>query len=164
MNDIITKLAGDTSFWVMLSTLLCFGIIALKGRTAIAQGLNDRAEAIRQRLAEAEALRLEAEAVLAESHARADRAAREAEGIVNNAKQRAEQLRMQMEADFTAMISREESRAKVRIARLESEAVDSVKALIVSQAMDQVKASVANDKIKPSIDAALDDMKTVLQK
>lgn len=164
MNDIITKLAGDTSFWVMLSTLLCFAIIGLKGRKAIAQGLNDRSEAIRLRLAEAEALRLEAEAVLAESHARADRAAREAEEIVNNAKQRAEQLRTQLEADFNAMIAREESRAKVRIARLETEAVDSVKALIVSQAMDQVKASVANDKIKPSIDAALDDVKTVLQK
>lgn len=161
----IAGLVADTNFWVMLSTVLCFAFIAIKGRHAIAAGLAERTKAIRQRLDEAEALRQEAEALLAQARDKSDKAMDEAETIVENARRRAEQMREELEQETRNMIAREELKAKNRIARMEEEAVRVVKDHIISQSLEQVKTSVANDvKIKPSLNASLDSLKTVLQK
>ncbi len=165
MNDVIAKLIADTSFWVMLSTVLCFAFIAIKSRGAVAAGLAARTEAIRQRLEEAETLRREAEAMLATMREKSEKAMQEAEFIVQNAHRRAEQMREEMEEETRNVIAREELKAKNRISRMEEETVRAVKDRIITLALDQVKTSVANDvKIKPSIDASMNSIKDVLQK
>lgn len=165
MSTFFAGLVADTNFWVMLSTLLCFGFIAVKGRHAVAAGLADRTESIRQRLDEAETLRLEAQALLQQTQEKSEKAMQEAEFIVQNAHRRAEQMAEQMEKDLTAMIAREELKAKNRIARMEEETVQAVKNSIITLALDGVKTSAANDvRIKPSIDASMDSIKSILQK
>lgn len=165
MNEMITQLIADTNFWVMLSTVLCFGFIAVKARHSVAAGLAARTDAIRKNLDEAETLRKEAEAVLAAAQEKADKAAQEAEFIVTNAKNRAEQMRQEMETATRNMIEREELKAKNRIARMEEETIRDIKERIINLAVEQAQQSVANDSsIKPSIDASLDVMKTALQK
>lgn len=165
MIELFERLIGDTNFWVMLSTVLCFAFIAIKSRHSVADGLATRTDAIRQRLEEAESLRKEAEAVLLAAQDKADKAAEEAEFIVTNAKTRAEQMRQEMEASTRNMIEREELKAKNRIARLEEETIRDIKDRIITLAVNQAQQSVANDSaIRPSIDASLAVMKTALKK
>lgn len=165
MSDVFARLIADTNFWVMLSTVLCFGFIAVKSRHSVAAGLAARTDAIRQRLEEAETLRREAEALLAATREQSEKAMQEAEFIVQNAHRRAEQMREEMEQETRNVIAREELKAKNRIARMEEETVKAVKDRIITLALDQVKTSVANDvKIKPSLDASMNGIKDVLQK
>lgn len=161
----IDGLVADTNFWVMLSTVLCFAFIAVKGRHAVAAALAARTVAVKQRLDEAEALRLEAQALLNEAREKSEKAMDEAKQIVENAQRRADQMRQQMEQDTRDMIAREELKAKSRIARMEEETVKLVKEQIIGGALQQVKTSVANDaKIKPSLSASLSSIQSVLKK
>lgn len=160
-----TALIGDTSFWVMVSTLLCFGFIGWKAAKPIKGGLDGRAAQIAARLAEAEALRLEAQNILEEYKLKSQNALNEAESVLENAKARAEHLRTQLEKELKDSIARQEQNAKTRIARMEEEAINAIKSKIIATTITNVKAH-ANDQqlIAPSIDSSLDDIKKILTK
>lgn len=165
MNDMITGLIADTNFWVLLSTVLCIGFIAFKAAKPVVAALDDRANTISARLAEAEALRNEAAAILAEYQVKANQAMKEADEIVANAQRRAEQMRVDMEEELKQAIARQELNAKNRMARLEEEAMTTIKAAIISEAMTKVKAHVANDTPPGQLDGdVMNDLKQVLQK
>jgi len=160
-----TALIGDTSFWVMVSTLLCFGFIAWKAWSPIKGGLDARAVMITTRLNEAEALRIEAQNILEEYKQKSQNALNEADSVLQNAKARAEHLRVQMEKELKDSIARQELNAKNRIARMEEEAISAIKSKIITATLTQVKEH-ANDQqlIAPSIDQSLDDIKKILKK
>ena len=165
MSAWFMTLIGDTAFWVMVSTLLCFGFIAWKAWSPIKSGLDARAVAIADRLNEAEALRIEAQGILEEYKEKSRNALNEAESVLQNAKLRADHLRVQMEAELKAGIARMELNAKNRIARMEEEAMSAIKSKIITATLTQVK-EYANDHqlIAPSIDHSMDDIKKILQK
>ncbi len=148
----------DSSFWVAVSTLLCVGFIAWKAWRPILQALDGRAAAIHQRLAEAETLRVEAEAILNEYKQKSANALTEAEEILRNAQTRADQMRRQMENDLKEAIARQEAGAQSRIARLEAEAIEAVKEAVVAAAIAQVrekfeKEGVSSQDLEASIKA-----------
>lgn len=165
MQDIISRLAGDTNFWVAVSTVVCFVFLGVKARHAVAAGLQEREDSIRKRLEEAEQLRTEAEAMLEDARTRVARATQEAEQILADAGSRAEQLRAKMEADLAAVIAREEMRAQIRMNRMHDDVTGAIKDSIITQAVAQVEYVVANDvTIPPSIETALADVASVLKK
>jgi F-type H+-transporting ATPase subunit b len=153
----IAHLLADPTFWVMISTVLCFGFIGFKAYKPILTGLDSRAEAIRHRLAEADALHREAEMILEEYKQKSANAMVEAQEIMKNAEARVEQLRVQMEAELKDSIARQEANAKMRIARMQNEAIDAVKSAIVQTSVEHaqgtIKDSAANQNALNSLDA-----------
>lgn len=165
MNEMIAHLAGDTSFWVMVSTVLCFGFIAFKARRPIIDGLDGRAAAIQQRLAEAETLRAEAQSMLEEYKRKSVQAMTEADEIMTNAQRRVDQMRTEMEKALQESIARQELNAKNRIARMEEEAMQVIKNTLVNSVLTKVKSQAANQSLgTASIDDSMDDLKKILQK
>ena len=165
MNEWFSNLLQQPEFWVMVSTLLCFGFIASKAWKPIQSGLDARTATIEKRLAEAEALRVEAQNILQEYKQRSENALHEAEEVLKNAQRRADHLRVQMEKELHETIARHEITAKNRIARMEEEAIRSIKNKIISTTLTQVKTQAANqDLVTPSIDQSMDDIKKILQK
>lgn len=160
-----TALISDTSFWVMVSTLLCFSFIAVKASKPIKSGLDARGESIAARLAEAEELRQKAQDLVEEYKQKAQNALDEAESVLENAKLRAEHLRVQLEKELTASIARQEQNAKTRIARMEEEAINAIKSQIIENTIAQVKAHANDAEMAPaSINDSLDDIKKILKK
>lgn len=163
--EFFTSLINDPSFWVMVSTVLCFGFIAVKAWAPIKGSLDGRANTITSRLAEAEALRVEAEKILAEYKQKSKNALHEAEDVLKNAQRRADHLRVQMEKELKDSIARQELNAKNRISRMEEEAIRAIKNTIITSTLSNVKTQAANqDLMPPSIDQSLDDIKKTLQK
>lgn len=143
--EFIHHLAADPTFWVALSTVLCFGFIASKAWRPILGALDARSASIRTRLAEAEALRVEAQAILEEFRQKSANAMHEADEILKNAQLRADQLRIQMEAELKSSIARQEINAKMRIQRLENEAADAVKSAVINATLTRAQQTIAND-------------------
>lgn len=164
MMDMLSHLTGDANFWVMISSVLCFGFIAMKAAGPITGALDGRTEAIRNRLAEAEALRTEAQKLLETYQAKYAEALQEAENVMATAQRRADQMRIDMEEELKQTIARQERNAANRIARMEEETIRVVREAVINAAMDKVKTTVANDSKAASIDNAMDDLKKVLQK
>ncbi len=165
MNEMISALIGDTSFWVMVSTLLCFGFIAVKAAMPIKQGLDARANTIVARLNEAEALRIEAQNILEEYKEKSANALNEAEAVLHNAQSRADHLRAKMEQELKESIARQEMNARNRIARMEEDAIQSIKSQIISATLLRVKEHATTEElVAPSVDHSLDDIKKIFKK
>lgn len=154
--DLLRHLLSDTAFWVALSTILCFGFIGFKAWRPILDALDARSADIRQNLAEAEALRREAEAILEEYKAKSANALKEAEEIVKNAQARAVQLRRQMESEFAQALERQEAGARMRISRLENEAIDAVKSALIRSVLAQAGEAIAKDEDASDIAQSLE--------
>lgn len=165
MAQFFNALVNDTSFWAMLSTVLCFAFIAYKAKIPFLASLDNRTQAIRLRLEEAEKLRADAQAILDEYKHKSERAIHEAEDILRNAERRAEHLRTETEAKLAAMITRQELLAKNRISRLHEEAMQSVKTTIMNEVALKIKAeSLENAVIPPHIDRSMGEIAKILQK
>ena len=143
--EFFQTLIHDERFWVAVSTILCFGFIGFKAYKPILAGLDGRAEMIRLRLAEADALRDEAQKVLEEYKEKSANALQEAQAVLQNAQRRAEQLREKMEEELTETITRQEANAKSRIARLEQETIEAVKSAVITAALQRVQDDVVKD-------------------
>lgn len=159
---IVMNLLNDPSFWVTISTLICFGFIAYKAYKPVLAGLDARAAAIRDRLAEAEALREEARVVLEDYKQKSANALKEAEAVLANAHRRAEQLREKMEDDLKESIARQEANAKSRLERLENETIESVKAAVIAATMERARQEMAQNDNAPSLTQSLDQITKTL--
>ena len=132
---------ADPRTWVAAAFLVFF---ALLGRTiwaALTAVLDGRADAVRAELAEAQRLRQEAEAMLADAFARREAALAEAQALLSGAKDEAARLAAAAEAEAKSAAERRERMAMDRIAAAEKAAVDEVRiaaAAIAGSAAEQV--------------------------
>jgi F-type H+-transporting ATPase subunit b len=126
---------SSTELWVATSTVI-FIILAWKPLArAIIPGLDHRRQRITHELDEAQRLRAEAEALLAEIRTRHETASIEAEGIVAFARDEAQRLRLHAEEDMKRHIARRERQATDRIAQAEATAIARIKARAVDLAL-----------------------------
>lgn len=155
---------NDTAFWVAVSTVLCFGFIGFKAYKPILEGLDGRAQMIRQRLAEAEELRAEAERVLADYKEKSANALQEAKEVLQTAQKRADQMREKMEQELKETITRQENNAKMRLGRLEAETIESVKSAFISAALKRVQTDIeaAGEESTKSLTHSLDQITKTL--
>ncbi len=153
--ELLHSLLQTETFWVAISTVICVGFIAFKAYRPLLGALDARADSIRVRLAEAEALHEEAKAVLEEYKEKSASAVKEAEQVLRNAQARADKMRAEMEKELQETMARQEASLKVRLARLEAEAVESVKQSLITDAIAQVRGQVANDGAIGSLDKSL---------
>lgn len=122
-------------YQVVAVSMLVLFIIAfgwLKVHKTIARGLDGRIAAIKSQLDEAKQLRAEAEALRDEYSAKIANAEKDAEAMIANARNEADNIVARAKADTEATIARRERMAQEKIAAEERAAVAQVRARAAS--------------------------------
>lgn len=127
---------ADPSTWAGIGLIIFLAgvIFYAKAPKLLTKSLDDRAAKIRSELDNAEALRKEAEAKLADAKRRQADAEADAVAIVEAARREAAQLATAAAAALTETIARREKMAEDRIARAEAEALRDVKIAAIDTA------------------------------
>lgn len=149
------NLLNDSTFWLAVSFVL-FVILAVKmGSKPIAGALDGYAAKIKSDLEQAAALNAEAARLLAETEAKHAGALREADDIIANARAQAAAMQTQAQNDLQTTLKRREQQAVERIALLEEQAKDEIRARAAHIAM-----KAAEDLLKTNLGEA-DDSKII---
>ncbi len=130
--------------WVAIAFVLFVAGTAKPIWRALTGALDGRAERIRAELDEAKRLREEAHHTLAEYQRKQRQAVKEAEEIVNQAREDAKRLSEAAAEEIEAALARRERQAMERIAQAETEAVAEVRALAVDLAMTATRQILAS--------------------
>ena len=149
---------------VAIAFVIFVVLVAWKGTKKLTAGLDQRADAIRKQLDETQNLREEAQAALASYQRQQRDALAEADEIVAQAKADAERMKVQAENVLTATIKRREEQAVERIAQAEATAIKDVRDQAIELAIgvatkiitEKMTKTVQNELVK---DAADDLMK-----
>ena len=163
----MSGLFEDPTFWVAVGTVLFIGV-ALWQRVPqmVGKMLDDRADAIRNELSEAQKLRAEAEALLKDYKAKTANAAQEAQAIIDSAKASAERMAADARAQLAVQIERRAKMAEQKIAQAEAEAIAEVRAVATSVATNAAGAVIGKQmnetKGDTLIDGAIRDLRTKL--
>lgn len=120
-------LLHNPEFWVLVSFVIFFGLFGSRLWAAIAGMLDRRADSVRAELAEAQRLRQEAEAMLANAQRERDQALAEAKDILARSQAEAARLAEATSAEAEAAASRRERMAMDRIAAAEKAAITEVR-------------------------------------
>jgi len=119
-------------------------------------GLDSKIAAIREQLDEAKKLRAEAEALRNEYSAKIANAEKDAEAMMENAQKEADAIVEKAEADSKAMVERRKKMAEDKIAAAERDAVDDVRNRAADAATSAAQELIA-DKHDAGADAKLAD-------
>ncbi len=149
---------------VAIAFVIFVVLVAWKGTKKLTAGLDQRADAIRKQLDETQNLREEAHAALASYQRQQRDALVEADEIVAQAKADAERMKVQAENVLTATIKRREEQAVERIAQAEATAIKDVRDQAIELAIgvatkiitEKMTKTVQNELVK---DASEDLMK-----
>lgn len=150
---------ADPTFWVAIAFII-FVALAIKPLGVHRQmfiALDKRGERIGKEIEEAEALREEAQKLLADYKRKQRDAVKEAEEIVAHAKAEAGRLREQAQKDLEASLQRREQAAMEKIAQAEAQALQEIRnqavdvalaatARLISDNLDQAKAASLVDE------------------
>ena len=151
-------------FLTIIAFVIFVVLVAWKGTKKLTAGLDQRADAIRKQLDETQNLREEAQAALASYQRQQRDALAEADEIVAQAKADAERMKVQAENVLTATIKRREEQAVERIAQAEATAIKDVRDQAIELAIgvatkiitEKMTKTVQNELVK---DASEDLMK-----
>ncbi|UJW76248.1 F0F1 ATP synthase subunit B [Rhizobium sp. SL42] len=126
----------DATFFALVGLVLFFVLLAyLKVPGMMAKGLDERADKIRDELAEAKRLREEAQHLLAEYQRKRKEAEAEAAGIVAAAEREAAALTAEARQKTDEFIARRNALSEQKIKQAETEAVNAVRVAAVDLAI-----------------------------
>ena len=134
----------DETFLVLVATVIFIALTYRAGRKAITGMLDKRIDSIRTEIDNAQKLREEAQAALAEFQRKARDAETEAAGILAAAKDEAARLKERALADLDAELTRREEQAKLKIEQAEAAALGEVRAQAVDIALAATEAMLHN--------------------
>ena len=144
--------------WVGIGILAFFGILVWKKVPAfVAKGLDARASAIAKELDDARLLRAEAEALLAQYRRRYAEADREAETILTEARAEAERYAREARIAIDAQVERRAKIAQEKIAQAEAQAVAEVRALAADAAIAAAEKIIAERLSEPGAAKLIQD-------
>lgn len=150
------SLLENTTFWVAVSFVIFVLLVVWKGRSAIANAIDGRIARIREEIAQAEQLKEEASAKLAELKRAQRDATEQAAAIVENAKNETKIMKKEQDARFKESMTRREQQAMDKIAQAEANAISEVRSLAVDMAITAT-AQVLKDRMGGKDgDAAID--------
>ena len=135
----MSGLLQSPEFWVAVAFLILVGAGFKKVRDALTAALDGRAAKIKAQLDEAQSLREEAQALLAEYQRKQHGAEAEAQAFIEHAKTEAARSRDQAQADLEKAIERREQQALEKIEQAEAAALKEVR----DQAVDLAIAATA---------------------
>ncbi len=161
------KLFADPEFWVLVSFVVFFVLFGRRLWAAVTGMLDGRAAAIRAELDEAQRLRREAEAMLAEAERARTAALAEAEAVLARSHAEAAHVAAAAAAEAEASAKRRERVALERIAAAEKAALDDVRrtaADIATQAAQMVIAEgLGEERQNAILDRAIADLPRALR-
>ena len=154
-------------FWVAVSFFLFVALVIYMGVPGkITAALDARADRISEELAEANRLREEAQALLAEYQQKRKEAEAEAEAIVAQAKAEAEAYATEARTKLKETVERRTHLAEQKIAQAEVQAVKEVQSaaseLAITAAADLIAAESKGSKGAKLIDESIAALKTKL--
>jgi F-type H+-transporting ATPase subunit b len=145
----------DPEFWVLIAFVIFLGVLVKFGVPKLAlSALDERSDRIRQALDEAQRLRSEAEAVLAQYQKKRVEAEKEAQAIIVNARIEAERLAGEAKGKVEEFIARRTKMAESKIAQAEAQALADVRAA----AADAAVAAAENILVQTTHGAAADSL------
>jgi len=147
----------EAEFWVLVAFVIAIAYVVYKTRGIVTGALDQRAQKIKVELDEARRLRDEAQATLAEYQRKQRDALKEAEAIVAQAKAEAERVAAQGARDLDAAIERRKRLAVEKIALTESKALAEVRNMAVDLAMAALRRALAEDLDAPRRAALIDE-------
>jgi len=146
----------DPKTWVAVAFFIFFILFGSKIWAALTAVLDKRAEQVRTELAEAQKLRSEAEAMLADAKKRREQAMADAKALMEGARAQAQQLAASAAAEAEASAARRERMAVDRIATAEKAAVDEVRT-VAAEVAAAAAERVIREGLSPETGAALVD-------
>jgi len=147
---------ADPRTWVAAAFVVFFVLLGRTIWAALTAMLDARADAVRAELAEAQRLRQEAEAMLADASARREAALAEAQALLSGAKDEAARLAAAAEAEAESTAERRERMAMDRIAAAEKAAVDEVR-IAAAEIAGMAAERVIAQELTAEADGALID-------
>lgn len=147
----------DPGGWVALAMLVVFAIfIWKKVPAAIGKALDNKIDAIRQQLSEAESLRKDAEALKVEYAAKSAAAEKEAAAMVERARHEADAMLVKARQDADALVERRTRMAEEKIAAEERAAIQQLRAT-ATEAATRAAAQLIAEHVDAGADKALVD-------
>ena len=158
----------DAHFWVGVALMVFLGILAWAGVHKFAwKALGDDGAKVQAQLDEANALRDEAQALLAQVKAQKDASERLATEILANAKEEATRLQAEAQTKLAEQLERRSQMAERKIAQAEAQAEAEVRgaaAELAAQMAEQVLvARLSGAKSDPLVDRAIGQLAGKLQ-
>ncbi|MBE0412135.1 F0F1 ATP synthase subunit B [Yoonia sp.] len=149
---------GNTDFVVIIAFLIFVGILVYYKVPGLVGGMLDkRADSISAELAEARALRDEAQALLVSYERKKKEVQEQADRIVATAKAEAMQAAEAAKADITSSIARRLAAAEEQIASAQGAAIKDVRDEAIRVAVAAAKAVIADQMDAKSASALIDD-------
>jgi F-type H+-transporting ATPase subunit b len=156
------------SFWVFVAIVIFAVIFARKIITPVNAMLDGRAKTVRDALAEAAALKAEAEALLADAKKRQEQANQDAEDILASAQREAARMAAELTRDAEETAKRRERLALECIAAAEKAAIDEVRSVAIDVATAAsaalLKAGFATDADAGMVDHAISAVPAALRR
>jgi len=158
---------SDPTFWVAVAfVMFVAGLVYLKVPGMVTKALDDRADRIRTELEEAQRLREEAQAMLADYQRKQREMENEAKSIIEQAKEEAAALASEAKAKLEASLERQAAIAEQKIAQAEEQALKDVRMSAADLSIRAAEALVAEgltaQKATALIDESIADLKTKL--
>src|SRR5271163_3596933 len=142
---------AETENWVAIAFILFLGLLAYLGaHRKIIGALDDRQSRIKAELDEAVRLREEAKALLAEFERKGREAEGEAEAIIANAKAEAERLAVEAKTRMEDFVARRTKMAETKITQAEAQALADVRSAAADTAVaaaEKILAAAAKGKV-----------------
>ena len=144
------------TIWATIALIIFIGIAIYVGAPKMmARALDDRIKKIEADLAEAEALRAEAKALLEDYARRREEAEKEAEGIVTAAREEAFRLTAEAKQALEALVARREKSVSEKIGQAEAQAIAEVRARSADLAVEAARV-LLSQKVATKGDALVD--------
>ena len=139
--------------WVAVGFLIFIGILGWQGvHKMLLSGLDSRGQKIAGELAEATRLRVEAEKLLKEFEAKRVAAEKDAETIVADAKAEADRIKAEAETRLADFVTRRTAQAEQKIAQAETQATADVRAAAADAAIRTAEAILRGSAGQASAD------------
>jgi F-type H+-transporting ATPase subunit b len=158
-------LLHSAEFWVAIAFIIFVAAAFRPARRFLSEALDARISRIRGEVEEAQRLREEAQAMLANYQRRQREAIQEAEQIIAHAREEADRTKAKAEAELEESIARREQQAADKIAQAEAAAIDEIREKAVDMAIDAT-AKLLGEKMagKPGEQAVADAIKDIPKK
>ncbi len=125
----------DSHFWYAVAFVVFIALVLKLAGKGILSGLDDRGRRIAAELEQAQKLREDAQAALAQFQRKQRDALKEAEAIVAQAREEADRIRVQAAKDLEHALKRREQQAIDKVAQAEAAALQQVRDLAVDIAV-----------------------------
>ena len=162
------ELLLDSHFWVGVAFVVFLGVLVLAGVHKFAwKALGDAGDKVRSQLAEADALRAAAQALLDNIKVEREAAEKHAAEMLADAEENAKRLQVEANAKLAEQIERRGQLAERRIATAEAQAQADVKAAAADLAAQMAETVLVQRLVgattDPLIDAAIGQLAGKLQ-